>query len=140
MQATHGSSCTHPPILARLIDRIGAAAAFGCAIHCAALPFLLALLPALGLGFLADHRFEYAFILVASVIAVPALWHGYQHHRDRRPLWLLGLGLTLLWTGGFIVHQEIGSGLHAILVTCGGCLLALAHWGNLRISHRLAIV
>jgi hypothetical protein len=54
-----------PSLLTRLADRFGATASFLCAIHCAALPLVIAALPALGLGFLADHRFERTFIAPA---------------------------------------------------------------------------
>ena len=42
--------------LSEAADRIGASASFLCALHCAALPFVFALLPALGLGFLGDDE------------------------------------------------------------------------------------
>ncbi|MEO7072934.1 MAG: MerC domain-containing protein, partial [Rhodanobacter sp.] len=54
-------------------DRVGATASFLCAVHCAALPFVLALLPFVGLGFLADHRFERGFVLFACVLGGIAL-------------------------------------------------------------------
>ncbi|HXD83673.1 MAG TPA: MerC domain-containing protein, partial [Rudaea sp.] len=62
---SHGPLLEHSPpdrALAHAADRLGAAASLLCAVHCAALPFVLALLPALGLGFLANHGFERAFI------------------------------------------------------------------------------
>lgn len=55
--------------LARLADRVGATASLLCAVHCAVLPFVLAVLPALSLSFLADHRFERVFIACASGLA-----------------------------------------------------------------------
>src|SRR6478672_8405035 len=55
---------------AAIADRFGATASFLCAIHCALLPFVIAVLPALGLAFLADHRFERGFIAFASVLAL----------------------------------------------------------------------
>src|SRR5881394_1059811 len=78
-------------------DRIGATASFLCALHCAALPFLLAVLPTLGLGFLADHLFERIFIACASALALAVLIRGYRHHHDARALLLMAPGLILLW-------------------------------------------
>ncbi|MGA9334418.1 MAG: MerC domain-containing protein [Rudaea sp.] len=124
------ASCRHT--LARVADRIGATASFLCAIHCAALPFVLTLLPILGLGFLASHTFEQIFIVCASLLATTTLAHGFRHHRVRGPLLLLFPGLTLLWTGGFLFHVHAGLNIHAVLVATGGSCVALAHLLNMR--------
>src|SRR5690348_9027020 len=55
--------------LAVAADRVGATASFLCAVHCALLPFVIALLPLIGLGFLADHRFERVFVACAAALA-----------------------------------------------------------------------
>ncbi|MGH8115222.1 MAG: MerC domain-containing protein [Rhodanobacteraceae bacterium] len=54
---------------ATLVDRVGATASFACAVHCVALPFVLALLPLVGLGFLAGHTFERVFVACAALLA-----------------------------------------------------------------------
>jgi len=118
--------------LARAADRVGATASLLCALHCAALPFVLAVLPTLGLGWLADHLFERIFIAIASAFALTVLIRGYRLHRSPRPLaWLLP-GLALLWLGGYVVDGHDTIGLHALLVSVGGSCLALAHVINLR--------
>lgn len=117
-----------------LADRIGATASFLCAIHCAALPFVLALLPFLGLGFLASHGFERGFVMFASALALFSLVSGFRHHR--RPLALLlalpGLALLIL---GVTFAENYSIVLHSTMVTCGGLLVAAAHFVNLR-THR----
>jgi hypothetical protein len=125
----------HRHALAHLADRVGATASLICALHCAALPFVLAVLPALGLGFLADHLFERIFIACASALALTVLLHGYRRHRDGRALTLLVPGLLLLWIGGFLVDGHDTIGLHALLVVLGGSCVALAHLTNLRVRH-----
>ena len=68
----------------RRADRFGMAASFLCAVHCALLPFVLALLPVIGLGFLADHRFERGFVLFAASLAAIVLVTGFRrHHRHQ---------------------------------------------------------
>ncbi|HEV2622093.1 MAG TPA: MerC domain-containing protein [Frateuria sp.] len=116
-------------------DRFGAVASFLCAIHCAALPFVLALLPLLGLQFLADIRFERAFVVFACVLALLTLVNGYRRHRRPVPLMLAFPGLWLLLLG-VTVAEQYQLALHATLVTCGGVLLASAHFVNLRIDRR----
>ncbi|MGA9422653.1 MAG: MerC domain-containing protein [Rhodanobacteraceae bacterium] len=129
---------SYPPVregLAHFADRLGASASFLCAVHCAALPFVLALLPALGLGFLADHAFERGFIVCASVFASVTLIHGYQRHRVPRALLFLVPGLTLLWAGGFLFDLNAHLGWHSALVALGGSCVALGHLTNLRLLH-----
>ncbi len=121
--------------LPHLADRVGATASFLCAVHCAALPFVLALLPALGLGFLADHGFERGFIAFASVLASATLIYGYRRHGVRHALLLLVPGLILLWAGGFVFDESTSLGVHATLVALGGSCVALAHLTNLRLLH-----
>ncbi len=119
--------------LAHAADRLGATASFLCALHCAALPFVLGALPALGLGFLADHGFERAFIVCASALAAATLGAGVARHGSRRALSLLVPGLLLLWCGGFLIDGHDTLGLHAALVALGGSGVALAHRANLRL-------
>ena len=120
---------------AALADRFGATASFLCAVHCALLPFVIAVLPALGLGFLADHAIERGFVVFACTLAITMLTLGFRRHGSRKALALLFPGVALLLVG-VLVDFERASTLHAVLVTCGGTLVALAHLVNLRLSHR----
>lgn len=120
----------------RLADRVGATASFLCAIHCAALPFVLTLLPLVGLEFLADHRFERSFVVFACALALLTLVNGYRRHRRPAPLMLASPGLALLLLG-VTAAEQYSVALHSVLVTCGGVLLAGAHFINLRMDrHR----
>ncbi|WP_336807696.1 MerC domain-containing protein [Fulvimonas yonginensis] len=119
----------------QLADRIGAVASFLCAIHCAALPFVLALLPLAGLEFLADHRFERAFVVFACTLALLTLGNGYRRHRRPRPLLLAFPGLALLLLG-VTVAEQYPIAWHSALVTCGGVLVSCAHFVNLRLDRR----
>lgn len=120
----------------QLADRIGALASFLCAIHCAALPFVLALLPLAGLEFLADHRFERAFVVFACALALLTLARGYRRHGRPGPLLLALPGLALLLLG-VSVGEQYPIVLHSTLVTCGGVLVSCAHFVNLRIDRRV---
>ena len=121
----------------RIADRVGATASFLCAIHCALLPFVLALLPFFGLEFLADHRFERGFVLFACALALVALIRGFRRHQRPLPLMLAIPGLSLLIVG-VTFAENYSIVLHSVLVTCGGLLLASAHFVNLRRDSRLA--
>ncbi len=118
-----------------LADRVGATASFLCAIHCAALPFVLALLPLIGLQFLADHRFERGFVFFACALALVALIIGYRRHHRALPLMLAVPGLLLL-IFGVTWAEGISIIVHSVLVTMGGLLVASSHFINLRSDRR----
>lgn len=139
-------SCLAPPRPERPVrrgrwwdaaDRVGATASFICAIHCALLPFVLTLLPLLGLGFLASHGFERWFVFFAASLALFALVSGYRRHRRGMPLRLALPGLALLLLG-VTWAESCPVAVHATLVTCGGLLVAAAHFVNLWIDRRPA--
>jgi hypothetical protein len=116
-------------------DRVGAMGSLRCAIHCALLPGVRALVPLLGLEFLADHRFERVFVLCACVLASFVLVRGYRRHRQSLPLRLAAPALALLLLGVIYIDGSLLI-LHSVLVTCGGLLLATAHFVNLRLDSR----
>jgi hypothetical protein len=121
--------------LARWVDSLGTAGAALCAIHCALLPIALVLLPVLGLGFLSSATFEICFVLFATTLAISSLWHGYTHHRAYHAfLWLVP-GLVLLWSGISVPALHENAVAHAITMSLGGSLVALAHLANMRLSR-----
>ncbi len=123
----------------RIADRIGAGASLLCAIHCAALPFVLVMLPFIGLGFLANDRFEIGFVVLASVLAMVVLTRGFRRHQQPLPLLLAALGIALLVLG---VSDVVSHALlvHSVLVTIGGVSLASAHFSNSRSCRRVAVL
>ncbi|MEM6364443.1 MAG: MerC domain-containing protein, partial [Planctomycetota bacterium] len=50
-------------------DFVGVVASIACAIHCAAMPFVIAYLPAMGLSFLADEAFHKWMAVACFAIA-----------------------------------------------------------------------
>jgi hypothetical protein len=116
-------------------DRVGATASFLCAVHCALLPFVIALLPLIGLGFLADHRFERIFVACAAALASVTIVTAWRRHRKLHALFLLVPGIALL-LAGIVIDIEQREWLHTVLVVCGGVLVASAHVVNLVLSHR----
>lgn len=125
---------TAMPDASRLADRVGATASFLCALHCAALPVAIALLPTLGLGFLADHAFERIFVSCSITLATISLAIGFRQHRRLAALLLMLPGVALL-VGGLLMPDDHGSPVHAVLVTAGGILVMCAHLANLRLTH-----
>jgi len=117
-------------------DRIGLFTASLCAIHCALVPVLLAMAPALGMGFSGAADIDQAFVVFASVLGITTVAIGYRRHRVLQAVWFLVAGLVLLWAGSFTPLHDHGLG-HAVLMTLGGVLLAMAHFWNLRLTHHV---
>lgn len=118
-----------------LLDKFGSAASVICALHCALLPVLIAILPALGIGFLAWNGFEWAFVCFASLLGLVSLWMGYQRHRIYRALLFLVPGLILVWAGVLVPSIHFSVIAHAVVMSVGGTLIAIAHLVNLRLNH-----
>lgn len=118
-----------------LLDRLGATGSLLCAIHCALLPALIALLPSLGIAAWLDDGFERGFVAFATLLGLFTIAWGYRRHRAVRALWLLLPGLAALWLGsGYApLHEAVVP--HAIAMTLGGTLVGLAHLANLRLNH-----
>lgn len=121
--------------LNEVTDRIGAVGSMLCALHCAALPLLLALLPGLSIGLFGTSAFETGFTVFASLLGVSSLAIGWLRHGRHDAWWMLVPGLALLWIGAFVPAVHDAMVAHAISMAVGGALIALAHRRNLRLSR-----
>jgi hypothetical protein len=116
------------------VDRFGALASMLCAIHCALLPLIFGVLPALGLGFLAGHAFEQVFVSFAILLASISLLFGLRRHGSYRAILFLVPGILLLVVG-MLGGAEHSNPWHASVVSIGGTMIALSHLINLRLVH-----
>lgn len=119
-----------------LLDRIGATGSLVCAVHCALLPLLIALLPSLGLATWLGDDFERGFVIFATLFGLAILAWSYRRHRTLRALALLVPGLAALWAGILVAPLHHALLPHALVMTFGGTLVGLAHLANLRLNHR----
>jgi hypothetical protein len=133
------SPCSERPSrssrLGATADRIGVLGSVLCAVHCALMPLLLALLPALGVGALGLGDIDQMLVVFATVLGVTSLSLGFRRHRAFRAWALLLPGLLLVWSGSFTALHD-HSAAHMLLMVAGGLLIAGAHLLNLRLSHR----
>lgn len=87
-------------------DLVGIVASIGCAIHCAAMPFVISYLPALGLSFLADESFHKWMALACFLIAIFAFIPGLRKHRNWFPVSIGAGGLALITFAAFGLAGE----------------------------------
>ncbi|KRA21278.1 MULTISPECIES: MerC domain-containing protein [unclassified Lysobacter] len=125
-----------PPLRPRsFLDRLGAFGSLLCAVHCALLPLLIAVLPTLGVAGWFDDSFELAFVVFATLLGLFSVVWGYRRHHAVRALSLLAPGLLVLWLGVLYAPLHHSVVPHAIVMTLGGTLVGLAHLANLRLNH-----
>jgi len=118
-----------------LLDRFGATGSLLCAIHCAAAPLLLAVIPALGVSLWFDDGVEWALVSFVTLLGLFSLGLSYRRHRALRALGLLVTGLVALWAALLYapLHESVVP--HAVAMTFGGTLVGIAHLLNLRLNH-----
>ena len=111
------------------LDRLGITASTLCAIHCAALPFFITVLPMWGMGFLANDVVEISMIVVSLLLGVWSLSSAYRkQHRRITPILVLIWGFACIAIGHFSGIEV----LEPILIPLGGFTIAAAHYLNLR--------
>ncbi|PQV64604.1 MerC mercury resistance protein [Abditibacterium utsteinense] len=111
------------------LDRAGATASFLCAIHCAIMPFIITVLPLLGLGFLSSEPVEWGLLSCSAVLGTLSLCVGFREHKQRRVFGVLGLALALL-VAGRIFHEHHLGWWGPIFMVLGGFTMMGAHLLN----------
>lgn len=111
-------------------DLIGIGTSLACAIHCAVLPICLSGLSVFGVNILHNIWFETGMIVLAFVVGILSLHHGFsKHHRSITPF--------LLFTGGivFLIAKQYWDDYELILLPFALILIVLAHIFNFRYTR-----
>ena len=116
------------PVSTGTLDWFGVGAAMGCALHCAAVPAITLLIPALGSVWLLAEGAGAVLLACSTIIAWRSLSRSYRRHLRAAPLLLAGSGIVALLTA-----ETVGNGLVSGIV--GGGLLAGAHLLNRRLCR-----
>lgn len=119
-----------PLLKSARLDQLGMTASIACAVHCAALPFVITMLPLWGLTFLAHSWVEISMICLSLLIGIYSLVGSYPKHRKVLPMVLLILGFSSIAIGHYFLES-----LEAILIPLGGFIIAGAHLINWKYSR-----
>ena len=134
---TPQKSCSMPPIRPRsLLDRLGAFGSLLCAIHCALLPLLIAMLPSLGVAAWLGGSFEAGFVIFATGLGL--VQHALGLPPPSRRACAVAAAARACWCCGWACCTGRCTRAlvpHAIAMTLGGTLVGLAHLANLRLNH-----
>jgi hypothetical protein len=88
------------------LDKFGATASFLCAIHCAIMPMVIALVPLMALSILASEAVEWVLFGLSAMMATGSVCWGYKKHKSRKTLAVLACGLALLSAGRILHHHH----------------------------------
>ena len=107
-------------------DIVGIGLSVLCGIHCLSVPFLIGVLPMLGLDFMADHEFEWVMMSIIFVVAGLTYLNGYRRHR-RAGVWaFFAIGVITF----AVVRPMLDHDLHPLATLVGGAVFILGHWKN----------
>ena len=116
------------------LDRVAVLLSGLCLVHCLALPFLLASLPAIS-AFSEGHLHAQMLIL-AIPVSVIALTFGFRRHGSRYISGFGVLGMLLLVIGGTVAHSYYGLIADRAFSISGALVLGVTHYFNSqRIRH-----
>jgi hypothetical protein len=119
------------------LDRIGLLTSCVCALHCAAMPFVIALLPLFGLSILADPRTEWAFVAISLVVGLSSLLPSYfGRHRRTKPLVLFGTGLAMILIARTSFEDRLSAEIPFVIF--GALLIAGSHFFNRNLCRSLS--
>lgn len=111
------------------LDALGFSASAVCALHCLLMPFVITLLPVIGLSFLAHPAFEASLIISGLIIGAISLSHGYfKHHHNLLPTLTLSAGFAIIAMG----HLEQVEDFEFLIISLGASLVAVSHILNYR--------
>ncbi len=119
------------------MEKLGAAASFACAIHCAALPILIGAGAAGTFSFLQHEPVEWGLVLFAAVVGTVGAWRGFRTHGNVAVVLVLmtaviGLvGVTVQHHGAHAGHNH-GPGWMAAVA---GVALGVSLMVNNRLCH-----
>lgn len=124
-------------------QRLGRWLALGCAVHCAAMPLVLALVPAAAAATGAGAGLERILVGSSLALAAVGLTRGYRRHRraDALLLFAAAAGLALLgqlWHGPHAAEGLASDWLGHCLTAVGLLLLLPAHLLDHRREHQHA--
>jgi hypothetical protein len=115
-------------IIGAIGSSITGLASAACALHCAATPVLISVLPLTLPHLHVPEPVERGLIAGSLLLAVISLLSGYRRHQVRWPLWLLAGGALSFGLAHLTTQVWFG--------VLGGAMLAIAHLWNRKACHK----
>lgn len=124
--------------LGKWLDAAGVTASWACAVHCLALPFLIGLLPLVGLSFLLEETTERVFVGISVALAALSLLPAYfREHGKLRSIFLAVAGIGLIALTHFLFEDNLI--FKFVFLLAGAGLISAAHVINRRLCRACAV-
>lgn len=120
-----------------LSDKVSIGLSFVCAVHCLAMPVLVAVLPAAVVLPLEGEAFHFWLACLVLPISVLALFMGCRQHRSWGIVACGVAGLLLLGVTAVFGHDLFGESGEKIATVIAVSALAFAHFLNYRTCAQL---
>lgn len=121
----------------KITDKLSISLSLLCAVHCLAVPVMLALLPSMAALQLENEAFHYWMLLAVIPTSIYSLTMGCKRHKHFRLLIVGGTGLALLVLAVMLGEEIIGESGEKILTVIGASLVAAGHFWNFRLCRHL---
>lgn len=118
-----------------LLDNLGIAASTLCLVHCMAMPFLITILPFMGLQFLEGELAHRIIALFVFAFAIFAIGPGYLQHRKKIVLYSTIFGLTLVAGALLVAGPMFGEQYELPFITTGNLILVVTHLKNRKLCQ-----
>lgn len=119
-----------------LLDKFSIGTSAVCAIHCAAMPIVLALFPTLSFLPAEEHTFHLALVFLIVPMSLVAGFLGCRQHKDRIVLSSIVIGLLLLVLTAVFGHDVVGETGEKVATVIATFILAFAHWRNFSLCKK----
>lgn len=117
------------------LDAWGMLASGLCAVHCLAIPVLLALGASAGIAWLETPWLEGMLLITAISLAAQSLIGSYRREHGRpMALWVAGAGFVVLLASRFADEN-----MEHYLTAVGGFAIATAHWINWKLRRQACL-
>ena len=111
-------------------DRLGIIASTACFIHCLLTPVILSL-SAVYAHFLPTEEHTHRILAVTvTLVGALAIGSGYRRHRKPVVLWLMAVGLVLIFAGAFYGDLLPSHWAEITVTMMGGACMIAAHRKN----------
>lgn len=112
-------------------DRIGIFLSSLCVVHCLLLPILMVVSPATAIFFKSEENYVHTYLLLFLIpVAFFALYSGFRMHKEKKPIFLMIVGVAFVLAGTFLAHKWLGHVWEPVVVTIGSVIIVRAHLLN----------
>lgn len=123
--------------LQTVADKAAIGLSLTCAIHCLALPVLIAVLPALSATQLGDEAFHLWLLVAVVPASLLALTIGCRKHKRYRVVVMGVIGLVALVMTAWLGHDVLGAQWEKVFTVLASSVIALGHLWNHQLCRQI---